>query len=198
MKSIFLVARKDLPDPFFRDSVVLVTNPGGPAPVGVIINRPTDIPLARVFPDIERLRPLDEKLFFGGPVKRLELVVVFRSATRPQESIEVFDGIYLSTKREQVRELLARDDAIPGLRVFAGHAAWAPGQLEAEVARGGWHLVQADAKAVFGRNPERLWRELERRALANTVRGPGIVAPRPVYHDVRPQRDIGKGDSSWH
>ena len=63
MKAILLVARKNLPDPFFRDSVVLVTQSDGRAPSGVIVNRPTDIPLSRVFPDIERLRSRDDRLF---------------------------------------------------------------------------------------------------------------------------------------
>src|SRR5438552_18655198 len=71
--AVLLVARKDLPDPFFRDSVVLVTGRRGPAPVGVIINRPTDITLASAFPDIERLRPRATRIFFRGPVRREEL-----------------------------------------------------------------------------------------------------------------------------
>ena len=91
MKSILLVARKNLPDPFFRDSVVLVTRSAGLAPVGVIVNRPTDVPLSSVFPDIERLRLREEILFFGGPVACEQLVVVFRAAVPPTETIEVLE-----------------------------------------------------------------------------------------------------------
>jgi len=82
MKSILLVARKNLPDPYFREAVVLVTRSAGLAPVGVIVNRPTDVPLSRVFPDIERLRSRDEKLFFGGPVMPEQLLVVFGEGGR--------------------------------------------------------------------------------------------------------------------
>ncbi len=166
MKSILLVAPKDSGAPFFRDSVVLVTSYGGPAPVGVILNRPTDVTLASVFPDIERLRSRAEKLFLGGPVSRAEMIAVFRAATPPADAIEVLDGIYMSSSADVLRALLARDPSPEGVRVFAGHAAWAPGQLEDEVARGGWHLVRADAAIVFGRKPEGLWQELERRASA--------------------------------
>ena len=170
MKSILLVARKNLPDPFFRDSVVLVTRSGGLVPIGVIINRPTEVPLSRVFPDIERLGSGEEKLFFGGPVMPEHLVVLFRAAVPPTEAIEVLDGVYMSLSGELLRELLGRENPVEGLRVFAGHAGWAPGQLESEVARGDWHLVTADARMVLEMEPEKLWNELERRASATTVR----------------------------
>ena len=41
----------------------------GPAPVGIIINRPTRIAVSHLFPDLERLAPLDDKVYFGGPVE---------------------------------------------------------------------------------------------------------------------------------
>jgi putative transcriptional regulator len=184
IKSVFLVARKDMPDPFFHDSVVLVTNYGGPAPVGVIVNRRTEITLTSVFADIARLRSRDERIFFGGPVKRQDLVFLFRAAVPPPETIEVLDGVYMSADPEVLRELLGRDNPVEGLRVFAGHAGWGPGQLEAEVARGDWHLALADAATLFEKKPETLWRELERRAAEITVlRSTGSAHPvRTLFH----------------
>lgn len=169
MSSIFLVARKDLPDPFFRDSVVLVTHRGGPVPIGVIINRPTQVPLSRAIPDLEKSPVRDAKLSFGGPVGAEQMVVVFRAAAPRKDAIEVFEGVYMSSSPEVLRELLGRKEPVKGLRVFAGHAAWAPGQLEAEVARGDWHLARADAATIFEKKPESLWQELVRRALAKPL-----------------------------
>ena len=40
LTAILLIARAELPDSNFADSVVLVMNNLGPAPVGIIINRP--------------------------------------------------------------------------------------------------------------------------------------------------------------
>ena len=164
--SIFLVARKDLPDPFFRDTVVLVTNNAGGAPVGVIINRPTDVTLSRLFPDFERLRTRTEKVFFGGPVRKQELVFVFRAPSPPEDSIAVLEGVYMSSDLELLRGLLAREKPDEGLRVYAGYSGWAPGQLENEISRGDWHLVKADAATLFTKRPETIWQELERRASA--------------------------------
>lgn len=188
-KSIFLVAKKDLPDPNFRDTVVLVTNYGGSAPVGVIVNRPTQTPLAKVFADIGQLRSREEKLFFGGPVRRQELVVVFRAAVPPPGGIEVLDGVYMSSSSKLMRELLGRESPVDGLRVFAGHSGWGPGQLESEIARGNWHLTRADARMIFEKKPESLWKELERRASATiALRSTGLAHPQRT-----PQ-----GGSPWH
>jgi len=170
IKSILLVARKDLPDPFFRESVVLIAPSPVGQPIGVIVNRPTRVPLSGVFPDIEALGSRGETLFFGGPVAREQLVVVFRATAPREDALEVLDGVFMTSSRDVFRELFARPNPVEGLKVFAGYAGWAPGQLEAEVARGDWHLAPADARVLFGTSPDKLWEELERRASAKKTR----------------------------
>jgi putative transcriptional regulator len=49
------------------------------------------------------------------------------------------------------------------LRIFAGYAGWAAGQLQSEIAEGMWHLTPADYSDVFGRRPLQLWRTVLRR-----------------------------------
>lgn len=168
--SILLVARKALPDPFFNDSVVLVTSHGR-APLGVIVNKPMPASLASVFPEVEALRSRPEKLFFGGPVSGQQMVAVFRAPEAPPGAIRVLGDVYMTSSRQTLMTLFARDDPLRDLRVYIGHAAWAPGQLEAEISRGNWHLLNADAATLFSRRPERLWEELHRRASATTARG---------------------------
>ncbi len=169
MSSIFLVARKDMPDPNFRDSVVLITHRGS-APVGVIINKPTKFSLGESLPDLEESPVREAKLYFGGPVNAQGVVGVFRAERRPDDSVEMLAGIYMSFSKEVLREVLGRKAPTNDVRVFAGHASWAPGQLEAEIARGDWHLARADAATIFAAKPEALWTQMERRASASKAR----------------------------
>src|SRR5262249_21687093 len=54
-KTVFLVAKPDLKDPFFKESVVLMLPSslvqGGGLVVGVIVNRPAKIALSTIFPE---------------------------------------------------------------------------------------------------------------------------------------------------
>lgn len=158
LTAILMVARAELPDPNFRDSVVLVMNNIHPAPVGLIVNRPTSMPASRLFPDIERLRRRDEKVYFGGPVRMGSVSFLFRADKPPAQATQVLDGMYFSTSLELLRELLDRDERAEGLRIFVGYSGWARGQLEAEIARGDWTLEPVKPDALFDR-PEHPWPE---------------------------------------
>ena len=159
LTTILLVARAELPDSNFKDSVVLVMNNIGPAPAGVIINRPTRIAVSRLFPDLERLAQLDDKLYFGGPVETALVSFLFRTDTPPEHATQVLDGVHFSTNGELLRKLLGRDKPMDGLRIFIGHSGWAPGQLEAEIARGDWALAPAETDTIFDRKSEHPWPE---------------------------------------
>jgi putative transcriptional regulator len=49
------------------------------------------------------------------------------------------------------------------IRAFAGHAGWAPGQLEGEIARGDWLVATADPSLIFDRAADSMWPELMQR-----------------------------------
>ena len=44
-----------------------------------------------------------------------------------------------------------------GLRIFVGHAGWAPGQLEAEIERRDWTLKRVEPEAIFDGKSEHPW-----------------------------------------
>jgi putative transcriptional regulator len=175
LTSMLLVARAGLPDPFFKDSVVLVMNNLGPIPAGVIINRPTKVAVSHLFPDLERLAQVRDKVYFGGPVELGSVWFLFRAATPPDHAIQAADGVYVSANRELLLGLLARDKPMDGLRIFVGHSGWAPGQLESEIGRGDWTLAPADKDAIFSSKSEHPWpEEHSPDAMRNTP-----PAPRP-------------------
>ena len=161
LTTIVLVARAELGDPNFSDSTVLVMNNIGPAPVGVIVNRPTRIAVARLFPEIERLAQLEDKVFFGGPVDLTKVSFLFRAETTHPHAIQVVDGVYFSADGDLLRKLLDRERPMEGLRIFIGHSAWGRGQLEAEIARNDWTLATATPETIFSGKSAHPWPESE-------------------------------------
>ncbi|HWW31919.1 MAG TPA: YqgE/AlgH family protein [Steroidobacteraceae bacterium] len=157
LTAILIKATAGLSDPFFADSVVLVMNNLGPAPVGIVINRPTPLPVARLFPDLKRLAEVPDHVYFGGPVEFESVWFLVRAAKTPEHAVQACAGVYLSASRELLLRLLGRDKPMEGLRIFMGHAGWGPGQLEAEIARGDWRLARAEPAAIFGNKSEHPW-----------------------------------------
>lgn len=157
LTAILLVGKPDLPDDDFANSVVLVMNNLGPAPVGIVVNRPTRITVPQLFPDDTRLARLSDKVYFGGPVELAAVWFLMRAATPPEHAMQAFDGVDSSADRELLQKLLARPKPMDGLRIFVGHAGWAPGQLESEIDRGAWTLKRADPDTIFNGKSEHLW-----------------------------------------
>ncbi len=148
-----LVASRELTDPNFAESVVLLIAEGKDGAMGLILNRPSDIPVRKVIPSA----PAGALLFRGGPVELFR----FSALQRGPGVDQVVRGLsFLNDPRAIEKLLLAEPDRI---RVFAGYAGWGPGQLDREVAAGGWKRVPATAELAFAREPETLWRQLIRR-----------------------------------
>jgi len=172
---VLLVARPELTDPNFAETVVLVTRHAHGGAVGVILNRPTTVTLPEAFPSLEHLRGRREVVFHGGPVARATTVFVFRAAARPPEALHVLEDVYLGLDPGLLGRLLAGPPP-PALRVYAGYAGWTPGQLEAEIHHGSWHVLDADASTIFEADPRTMWRTLLRRASSRSARAaPGLV-----------------------
>jgi putative AlgH/UPF0301 family transcriptional regulator len=70
LTTILLVAQAELRDPKFKGSVVLVMNNIGPAPAGIIINRPTSILEAETARGDWTLAPAEASAIFDGKSER--------------------------------------------------------------------------------------------------------------------------------
>lgn len=169
-KGKFLVASRQLKDPNFTETVVLLVEYDRFGAMGLVINRPTEMRLSTVLPDMEGLQGMADTVYVGGPVAKNQMLLLIRSGSQPDDARRIVDDIYLSSSRALLRKLI--DDKDPGqtFRLYAGHAGWAPGQLDQEVARGGWHVLEADGTTVFEKAPSEIWPELIQRSSALWVR----------------------------
>lgn len=161
VRAILLVARPGLPDPNFRESVVLVRHEKGAHAVGVIINRPTTRSLSSILPG-ERFARFTEPVHFGGPVALNALSAVFRADKGPKTALMMLPGVFFAVDGSAMDEMLSDPPAL--VRFFIGHSGWAPGQLDEELMRGDWYTLDADAATVFRKDTSALWRDLIKRA----------------------------------
>lgn len=166
---VFLVARRNLPSPNFFNTVVLVTRHDDGGTLGVIVNRRTGFDAGDLLPDVPGVRGAGHAIHIGGPVAPHHVVMLLRGE-RPAATVErITDEISFCADRDVLETLIARNKPASELRLYAGHAGWAPGQLDDELGRGDWYVVQAEVEAVFGEDSERLWERL-----INRLDPPGI------------------------
>ena len=165
-KGKFLVASRDLNDVNFSESVILLLDYNQQGALGVIINRPTEVPLAELLPEVKPLQRRKDVAYVGGPVARHMLMILTRSVKPPQDAQNIFSDIFLVSQQAGLEQVLRSGGTHTKLRAYVGYAGWAGGQLEMEVARGGWHIVPADATLVFDKAATEVWPELIRRGEA--------------------------------
>ena len=163
--AIFLVAKPELVDPNFAQSVVLVVFPKDGGPVGVILNRPLKLTLKETFPSEPQLKNRGEHLYFGGPVRLNALMFLLRCSPAPANAFPVVDDLYLSGDGQLLDQQLAKPNG-KVQQYFLGYSGWAPSQLESEIAEGAWYVVPADSDTVLKADPSTLWRNLLLRATA--------------------------------
>jgi len=152
----FLVATRDLQDPNFERSVVLmVPSSEPPLLAGLIINSPAKMRVRDMFPQVRQLKDADETIYRGGPVEPDEASVIFRAPSAIGSATRVFDDVYVATGHDAVAAVL-KDPRIADLRVILGKAQWLRYQLFNEVMAGAWYVVPAKSGLVFS-DPKDLW-----------------------------------------
>jgi len=156
-KGLFLVASRSLMDPNFQETVILLVDHGADGTLGLVINRPTDIPFTEALPEIEALQKLKDTVYVGGPVARYMISLLVRADQSPEDTVQVFDSVYFSHKLAALLHLLEKPQARVTMRAYVGHAGWAAGQLDMEIQRGDWHLASADARSIFDTPAGQVW-----------------------------------------
>lgn len=184
---MLLVATRALEQSEFEASVVLLLDVEEPDPgdaaargvsggaLGVVLNRPSGVPVDEVLAAWGQVVDEPEVLFQGGPVGAEGALAVALLADGEDTPVgfRAVEGrlglVDLDTPIELVRGAVSR------LRIFAGYAGWGVGQLDAEVEEGSWYVVPGEPGDAFGADVARLRREVLRRQ-------PGDLA----WHSTRP------------
>ena len=163
-----LVATPLLGDPNFRRTVVLVVeDEPEEGTLGVVLNRPTKVPVGRVLEPWTELASDPSVVFKGGPVApNSALGLASVPGTEEPVGWRALDSTLLRSRiglldLDTPPNVLA--PAIRSLRVYAGYAGWSPGQLKQEIDEGAWHVVSAEPGGVFAADADLLWRSVLRR-----------------------------------
>ena len=157
-----LVATPDMSDPRFRHTVILIVQHNQDGALGIVINRPLkEMPMAKLLDALG----LDSKgsqgsvrVFAGGPVQP-EIGFIVHSADYHRAGTVEIDGRVAMTANPVVLRDIGHHQGPRQSLVAFGYAGWGPGQLDGELALGGWFTIPEDPKLVFDTDRDKLWDE---------------------------------------
>jgi putative transcriptional regulator len=163
-----VVATPTLLDPSFARTVVLLLQVDeDDGALGLVLNRPSGTDVGEVLPDWRALAAAPALVFTGGPVQPNAAICLGHgrpggAALAAYSVLEGVPGTSVGTVDldSDPHELAT---GVSEVRVFAGYAGWAAGQLEAEVEEGAWWVLDALPADAFTAAPEQLWAEVLRR-----------------------------------
>ena len=165
-KGRLLIALPILADPNFDRTVVLMIEDNEQGSAGLVLNRPSPVPVVQALPELAGAVAPPTVLFFGGPVNQDTAIGLARN-TEPADGWTAVAGDIGTIDVGS-----CQDGVPPGLtdvRVFAGYAGWGPGQLDGEIEAGAWLVVDAELSDLLSPSPDALWRTVLRRQPGQTA-----------------------------
>lgn len=154
-----LVSTPQLDDGLFHRSVILMLQHDDEGAQGVVLNKPLGAEVDAVLPGWGEHISSPQTLFQGGPVQldsALGLVMV-TDDDLPPGSQRLFGSVAIIDL--DTPPLLVMPE-VGGLRIFAGYAGWSGGQLESELRRGSWFVVDSQPGDLLTADPEQLWKQV--------------------------------------
>ncbi|MGS5085419.1 YqgE/AlgH family protein [Hydrogenophaga sp. A37] len=178
----FLIAMPGLSDELFGRSVVFMCEHSERGALGLVINKPSDILLPRLFEKVDLQLGRDDlatqPVFQGGPVQT-ERGFVLHDAINAGEGETVYastlsipGGLEMTTSRD-VLEAMSSGAGPRRVFVTLGYASWGQGQLESEITENSWLTVEADPSVIFDAPVEQRYE----RAMALLGLQPWMLSP---------------------
>lgn len=157
-----IVATPRMLDPNFERTVVLVLDHDPDGALGIVLNRPLEVPLDDVLPGWGGVATAPSVIFGGGPVEPAAVIGLGRARPgAPRDGWEPIVGRIRAVDPSADPALVAAE--VDAVRIFAGYAGWGPGQLEAELAEEAWFVLESDTEDPFSGDPDALWNRVFRR-----------------------------------
>ncbi|NGN98115.1 YqgE/AlgH family protein [Grimontia sp. SpTr1] len=156
LKNHFLVAMPSMADERFQHSVVYMCEHNEDGAMGLVINQPINISIAKMLDQIEVEREqdvthpvsLDQPVLFGGPVSEDRGFVLHKNLKLYGSSIQLSDELTVTTSKD-ILSILGTTEEPEQFIVALGYAGWDAGQLEQELAENSWLTIEADPKVIF-------------------------------------------------
>jgi putative AlgH/UPF0301 family transcriptional regulator len=171
-----LVASRDLDDPNFAQTVILLVHYDADSVLGLIVNSRTDVPISRAFEGIKAAKGRSDVVYLGGPVGPSTVFALRQSKDDVEGADRIFGDVHFISKKAVLEKTFGARPGPDDFHVYLGYTGWTNAQLRTEVELGAWYIFRADASVVFDSDPDSLWSRMIRRS-EQKLAGPLLKGP---------------------
>ena len=154
-KGRILIAEPFMEDPYFKRSVVLLTEYNVDGAFGFMLNKPLDITVNDIMINFPKF---NAPVFMGGPVQPDNLFYIHSQGEIIEGSQHIIDNLYWAGNFEQLKQLITDQKIFPNeIKFFIGYSGWDYTQLKNEIEDDSWIIATSDSKSLIESNQNGLW-----------------------------------------
>lgn len=152
-KGKILISDPFLDEDYFRRSVLYLCEHNKDGSFGFVLNNFININLHELD---ENFPKINTNISIGGPIESNSLYFIHTLGDKIQNSILVKDGVYLGGDFQELSNLVREDiTLINQIRFFIGYAGWSPNQLNDEISKNAWVVIQLNSKNELFNSPDK-------------------------------------------
>ncbi len=136
-----LYASHTLDGTYFENALILLVDNNSDGVFGVILNRPSRMPLKEIFNVSFDVPITDHIIYPGGPMDDdMLLTIRIHHGTDSIGGIALTETVEYGGKWGSIERILMSDDQ--KVRMFLGYAGWTERQLQGEITEGSWTIYR--------------------------------------------------------
>jgi len=160
--AVLLVARPELQDPIYSETILIAWPIEQGRHLGFILNKPTTVSLKEAFPDHAPSQAVGAPVYLGGPTDVGTMFALVEAHDSPGPgSMQLSPDLFLVVAADTVDHVIEFE--AEHARFFAGAVVWQAGELDEELKRGAWYVLDAEPKLVLSQKTDRMWQQMMHR-----------------------------------
>ncbi|WP_262151674.1 YqgE/AlgH family protein [Chryseobacterium foetidum] len=156
-KGKILISTPDISGDIFSRSVVLIIDHDQNGSFGLILNKKN----SKISTRFKSLFEFKIDVYDGGPVENDKVFFIIKGEKITDSYSEINSEFYLTENVEEViNAVMTNRLSVNDLKIFSGYSGWMAGQLEDEISRKVWTVVDVYNLDYTLPNDQTLWKSI--------------------------------------
>ncbi len=156
-KGKILISTPDISGDIFSRSVVLIVDHNEQGAFGLILNKKNQ----KMSHKLKDIFGFDVDVYDGGPVENDKIFFICKGRKITDNYSELNSEFYLTEDIESVvAAIIQQNISVFDVKVFSGYSGWAAQQLESEIHRKMWTVVDVFNLDYTSPNDQGLWKNI--------------------------------------